>query len=117
MRSMPTKRSDFTMVTLHNIIYAIGGNDENGILDTVEIYDPATNAWAQGPSMIVPRKNAAVAVHKSKIYAIGGFHPSLMSVTVTVERFDFDKNSWTMVKHFLNRNLERHSKIIFMCDI
>lgn len=101
MESMSTERSDFTMVILRGMIYAIGGNSEHGILNTVEIYDSATNSWTQGSPMIVPRKDATIAVHKNKIYAIGGTQPSLMSTTVTVERFDFDTNIWTLVRHFI----------------
>ena len=37
--------------------YAIGGSDGSTQLDSMEIYDPATNSWTQGPSL--PRKSTS----------------------------------------------------------
>lgn len=102
MKPMLTERCNFSMVILHGLIYAIGGESKRQILDSVEIYDPARNIWMNGPPMILRRKDASVAVHKNKIYAIGGSQNFLTGKTVAVERFDFHKNNWTIVSNFLN---------------
>jgi N-acetylneuraminic acid mutarotase len=57
-------------------IYVIGGVPRYGSaesLATVEIYDPATNSWSEGPSLRTPRHgHAAVATHDGRVYVIGG---------------------------------------------
>jgi len=58
------------------LIYVIGGVPRYGSaesLATVEIYDPATDSWSEGPSLRTPRHgHAAVATRDGRVYAIGG---------------------------------------------
>lgn len=58
-------------------IYVVGGTKSYSTpdpLDTVEIYDPATDSWEKGPSLLYPRRgHAVVATPDGKIYAIGGW--------------------------------------------
>ena len=41
-------------------LYVFGGRGGGGRLSTVEVYDPASNSWAQGPSLTFYRYNLAV---------------------------------------------------------
>ena len=41
-------------------------------LDTVEVYDPATDSWTIKQHLNTPRGAPAVAAVNGKIYAIGG---------------------------------------------
>ena len=53
---MHSKRSAMVVVALRGKIYAIGGYDgENKLLDTVERYDPETNAWEMVAKLQRPR--------------------------------------------------------------
>ena len=52
-------------------IYAIGGRSGPGDFGDVDVYDPATDAWTPGPS-IVPRGTAGAAVYCGAIYVFGG---------------------------------------------
>ena len=55
-------------------IYVVGGESvDNNMLNTVEVYDPATNAWTAAAPMGMARDSFGVAVLGGKIYAAGGY--------------------------------------------
>ena len=75
---MPTPRSAATCV-VDGKIYVIGGSAPQNIkkkkpwrLDTVEVYDPATDTWAKAKNMNHARSSAAISVVDGKIYIMGG---------------------------------------------
>lgn len=69
---MPTARSGLGVAVVNGKIYAIGGSDGNGHLNTTEEYDPATNTWATKKPMPTARQRFGIAVYQNKIYVIGG---------------------------------------------
>ena len=77
-RPMITGRDDFGAATGANgLIYAIGGVDipgGNGLIASVEAYDPASNRWSKRTGMLpTPREGLGVAAASNgKIYAVGG---------------------------------------------
>ena len=65
----------------------VGGDkeDEGPKLDTVEVYDPATNTWSQAPPMSTACGFMGVAALGGKLYAVGGAddgHGALSSAEV-----------------------------------
>jgi len=54
-------------------LYVIGGSDGHMSLNSVEVYDTATQTWSFGPSLSVPRTNVGVAVAQGRLFAVGGF--------------------------------------------
>ena len=54
---MQTKRSGAMAVSLHdsNKIMVLGGYDGQKRVRTTELYDPITNSWQFGPSMVMER--------------------------------------------------------------
>jgi hypothetical protein len=52
--------------------YAVGGQNAQSILSTVEEYDPASNSWSAVASMPTARSRLGVASASGKLYAIGG---------------------------------------------
>ena len=44
--SMQEPRADFVAVAYGNHIYAFGGRNRQGVLDTCERYDPKSNSWS-----------------------------------------------------------------------
>ncbi len=77
-RPMPTPRQAMgAALGADGKIYVVGGTKAYSTpdpVDTVEIYDPATDRWAKGPSLVYPRRgHAVVATPDGKIYAIGGW--------------------------------------------
>jgi N-acetylneuraminic acid mutarotase len=102
---MHTARSGLGAAVVNGKIYAIGGSTEsgylvslNGIVDTNEEYDPATNTWTLKTSMPTPRTGLAVASYQGKIYCIGGViaHNESGFVMSTVnEVYDPATDTWT----------------------
>ena len=75
---MPIAKTAKTCV-VDGKIYAIGGTAFNNIkkkkpwrLDTVEVYDPATDTWAKAKNMNHARSGAAISVVDEQIYVMGG---------------------------------------------
>ena len=69
---MPTPRSDLVVAVIHDLLYAVGGND-GAPLATVEVYDPTTNAWTARASMPTARVDAQGAVKDGRLYVVGGY--------------------------------------------
>ncbi|MFQ5508360.1 MAG: Kelch repeat-containing protein [Leptospirillia bacterium] len=77
---MPTLRSGAHAAVVNGKIYVVGGGfcQDNGkfrFLPTVEIYDPATDSWSDGPDMGQPHDYPALAELDGTIYTIAGHHP------------------------------------------
>ena len=67
-------------------------------LATVEVYDPATNAWAPAPSMNAPRKIFGLAALGGKLYAAGGCSGARWSDELTLaEVFDPQTQVWAPI--------------------
>ena len=61
--------------SVNHLLYAVGGATAAPYyvaLDTVEVYDPATDSWTPKQHLNTPRGFPAVAAVNGKIYAIGG---------------------------------------------
>jgi N-acetylneuraminic acid mutarotase len=70
-------------------------------LDTVEVYDPATNTWASRGPAPTARNHAAIGVVSGKIYLIGGrvgsANITAASNTNVVEVYDPATDTWGAV--------------------
>ncbi len=85
-------------------IYAIGGADANGVLDTAQAYSSALNCWstqAQCPpvaAMPTARSGLAAVYDPANglIYAIGGTGSGNVALN-TVEAYNPASNSWSAV--------------------
>jgi N-acetylneuraminic acid mutarotase len=53
-------------------IYAIGGENGEGVLNVTEAYDPATNEWTTRASTPTARSDFGIATYQDKIYIFGG---------------------------------------------
>src|ERR1051325_337849 len=93
--NMPTARSLLATVTGRDgRIYAIGGENASGRLDTVEAYDPSTNTWTTVTPMPTARNHLAGTLGSdNRIYAIGG----VCSIPKIVEAYDPSTNKWAAV--------------------
>ena len=87
---MNKSRSNFSTAVHEDKIYAIGGNEENGLTNSIECYDPKENSWILLPHMTNAREGSTAVAYGNKIYAIGGFstpdegHEGDWKVTSTV---------------------------------
>lgn len=77
---MPTLRSGTVAALIDERIYVMGGgfkqaNGQFRFLTAVEIYDPESDTWEEGPDLLQPHDYPAVAAADNAIYVLGGHHP------------------------------------------
>ena len=95
MADMPTGRLGLGVAVVNGKMYAIGGANENGFLNTNEEYDPATNTWVSKKPMPTPRGAFGIAAYQNKIYVIGGGGEfGLEEVTGVNEVYDPSTDTW-----------------------
>jgi N-acetylneuraminic acid mutarotase len=94
---LPTPRNGVAVVALNGLIYAIGGQGTTGVLNTLEVYNPATNTWTAQSPMPTARTDLAAAVVNGEIYAIGGGNFTQNNNTLAnVEMYDPATDTWTV---------------------
>lgn len=95
-RSSPLSTPRFLMAAagLNGNVYSIGGFDGTMLLDTVEVYNPASDRWQRAAPLLSPRRELAATGLDGKLYAIGGWHGS--AVTTTLESYDPSTDSWSV---------------------
>src|SRR6185369_15433556 len=66
------------------------------LLDTTEIYDPATDSWSDGAPLPTGRSGIAAAISGGKIVVFGGEVGGANGHTFNnAEAYDATSNSWT----------------------
>lgn len=101
---MPTPRTDLSLAVVKSKVYAVGGCGGDGTvlgasscdpLSVMEVYDPSTQTWTSGKSLVLPRHGFNLAVYGSQLLAAGGSSaPGIDSASVatnltkTVDVFD-----------------------------
>ncbi|EPY85078.1 kelch-like protein 7 isoform 1 [Camelus ferus] len=97
--SMLTQRCSHGMVEANGLIYVCGGSLGNNVsgrvLNSCEVYDPATETWTELCPMIEARKNHGLVFVKDKIFAVGG--QNSLGGLDNVEYYDIKLNEWKMV--------------------
>ena len=109
LTAMPTARSGTIGCKVGDKIYIIGGGfkQPDGMfrfLKTVEIYDPATDTWEQGPDMLMPHDYPGGLVFDDYIYILGGHHPDATTSGPKTdpgfafcERLNLKTNEWEQI--------------------
>ena len=71
--SMNTPRCNFDMVSYNGKLYAIGGFDGIDALDSIEVYNPATDSWTSYPDTLsAPKYLFDAFLLNDEIYIVGG---------------------------------------------
>jgi N-acetylneuraminic acid mutarotase len=93
---LPTARCYLSSCELNGKIYVIGGGQSNmSSLNTIEVYDIATNTWdITKADMPTSRVEFCLCAVNGKIYAIGGASAHVGTVTGKVEEYDPLTDSW-----------------------
>ncbi|MCP3145183.1 Kelch repeat-containing protein [Pyxidicoccus xibeiensis] len=85
-KPMPTPRSYLAMAVVGGKLYAIGGGvwHDTGrrLLDTVEVYDSATDTWSSLPPLPSARYFHSAASIGDTLYAVGGEHDAPTSLSL-----------------------------------
>ncbi|MDY6876162.1 MAG: kelch repeat-containing protein [Chloroflexota bacterium] len=69
---MTTARDHPGVVGVNGKIYVFGGSNASGALDSMEIYDPATDTWTSGPSMPGAKSAPSAVAVGGLIYVLAG---------------------------------------------
>lgn len=73
---MPTARNHLIAAAIEGKVYVFGGRFGAGfrseVTDIVEIYDPQTNSWSSGTSMLTPRSGMNGIVANDCFHLLGG---------------------------------------------
>jgi len=114
---MPTRRAHISASAVKGKIYVMGGSKQGGAeyagLNTVEVYDPATDTWETKNSMPTLRFGLSTSVLDEKIYAIGGRHyPEKPKIVSTVEMYDPVTDEWTEKKDMPTQRYYQSSSVI-----
>ncbi|RMH34249.1 MAG: hypothetical protein D6690_10930 [Nitrospirae bacterium] len=102
----PTKRTEVAAAALGGKIYVVGGFSEPSlgnlanfaISRAVEVYDPSTKTWSTTTSLPEGRHHAGMVAYEDRLYVVGGFTRSFLSVwhpVSTVYRFDPSTEKWS----------------------
>ncbi len=96
-----TPRRGMSSVVIGGKIYTFGGangsggSKGSGAVNTVEVFDPATNTWST-PVMIgsmTPRWRSCAVLLNGKVYVMGGYNSGVVN---NFEIFDTLTNTWSI---------------------
>ncbi|XP_006007819.1 kelch-like protein 13 [Latimeria chalumnae] len=91
--SMNEKRTFFHLSALKGHLYAVGGRNASGEIESVECYNPCTNEWSFVSRMSEPHYGHAGTVHGGYMYISGGITRDTFQRELTC--YDPDTDLWT----------------------
>ena len=95
--SMNTSRMAFALTYFQDKVWAIGGDSNMNLLDTVETYDLGENKWKTADVRLLQIRSGHRAVaHDKKIFVIGGTS-DMNKETCSVEVYSSVTNQFTCV--------------------
>jgi len=97
--ALNSSRSGVAVVALNGAIYAIGGESDSLISDSVERFDPVISSqWQTVESLTVPRCSAGACAIDDKLYIFGGWIGA--EIGKSVEFYDLRRKKWTILDTF-----------------
>jgi serine/threonine protein kinase/N-acetylneuraminic acid mutarotase len=88
----PTARLMMAWTVLDGKIWIAGGMRHGETLQTVETYDPQTDAWQTQPPLPIPLNHATAATYRGEVVVIGGASDALSNASNKV--FAFRGGKW-----------------------
>lgn len=95
-RAMPQPRSHMALVAVGLNIYQIGGEDENGVVNDVMVYDTDRLIWHTAAPKLTAVADATADVLAGEIYVPGGRQANGQPTT-SVEVYSPANNAWRTV--------------------
>lgn len=91
-------RRDLSAVVVGNYLYAIGGDNNNNVLKSVERYCAQMNQWTERSSMHLRRAAAAATVLNDIIFVCGGYTELYMeAVSNSCESYNPQTDQWSYI--------------------
>jgi N-acetylneuraminic acid mutarotase len=118
IRALPQNLSHLQGVVVNGLIYYVGGQIEpfpGDETDTVYIYNPATNTFANGTSMPAGRGRAAggVATYQGQIYVAGGLRDGHSGTsTAMFDRYNPATGQWTTMPNMPRVRDHFHAAVV-----
>src|SRR5262249_42509555 len=100
--SLNTPRYGHTVTLLPNGQVLVAGGVSSGysLINTAELYDPATGTWSPTGSLNAPRGyHSAILLRNGKVLVAGGYINSCCpesAITPTAELYDPDTGTWSL---------------------
>lgn len=95
--SMNQARSRHALASVHNKIYAIGGECENGVLSHCEHYNIKEDRWVAVKKLREARCGLSACSLKTNVYAIGGWDKDYLGVIEELNTAEESKG-WTVIR-------------------
>ncbi|PCJ18952.1 MAG: hypothetical protein COB02_09470 [Candidatus Cloacimonadota bacterium] len=91
-------RIDHSAVWYQDSLYYFGGQSLDGVLSSLEVYNPSTG-WSVKTSSPSPRYGHQSLLYKNKMWVFGGFtsRDSLILATSEILIYDFEKDTWSNI--------------------
>lgn len=93
---MPTARARLAVVAYQGMVYAIGGDSDEGASGAVEVYDPLADAWTRRANKPRAVRNISAIVLGERIYVPGGYDATDQAID-NVEVYDPQTDAWSEV--------------------
>jgi N-acetylneuraminic acid mutarotase len=96
--AMPTARSDLHAVSTGGLLYVVGGNvGPSGATNTVEAYNPVTDAWATLAPIPHPVYQGTIGVIDGKLYVVGGWDYPISNIPIrNLQIYNPATNTWSV---------------------
>lgn len=92
---MNEARQEVAVAALEGKVYVIGGiRSQGSTAETVEVYDPVTNAWQFVAPLPMALHHTTAAVVDGKVYVIGGLSGLQFRPTNAVFEYSPEENVW-----------------------
>jgi len=92
---LPEANSEMGVVGLNGKIYVIGGYPSTRMsVNTVQVYDTATDSWTVAAPLPVALNHLMPAAFNGKVYVIGGQTDANTAYVSTVQEYEPATNSW-----------------------
>jgi N-acetylneuraminic acid mutarotase len=91
--SSPSPRAAHAAAVIRGRLYAAGGANSRGSLNSMDVYDFRRRRWRRGPNFLGPARNHTTgAAAKGYFYVVGGRNESNM---VRVDRYNVQTRTWS----------------------
>jgi hypothetical protein len=92
----PVALTEVDAAALDGELWVVGGlADDGAVVTRVQVYDPATDTWREGPALPAPLHHAAVVATTDTLMVVGGYRTLAFDPVADVWVLSSDRERWT----------------------